>query len=493
MLNKYRFLPLPVDVAYGGISFLISSLNNIFILFYMSTYLYVFKIDSTSFYIGETLFMVWNAVNDPMFGWISDNDSLHNDNRKCYSVDEIVKKRIKALSTFGPLFAVSFLLIWFQIFPVGIQFSIVLCLYDCFLTIVDLHHQALLADLVVNSKERCKLNSYCSTFNAAGTISVFLSFMLWNKKDLFHFQLFCTGMAIMVFIGFFICCHSIGQYYNKKGVVTSVVPHNSKDSIVAMKKYLRQICHHRNFLLFSLMNLVQVFHCHFNSNFFPLVIHKLLGKVLSSQAGAILLGISFLVPHLNNLYFLQLCSKYGTYFVIKVLFYIKLSLGVSMWVIGAGYWYVLCIFVASNRVFTEGICKLLNLVLTDIVDEDYVKFRRKSPVAALIIGTSAFLSKPGQTFAPLLGSYLMCVNTGQSMFLGDDESGNENLLEQGPSTNVDSDSVKEGCFNVLVSIPIWCAIVQIVAWNLFSLHGKHLSKIKGERYNEITSRDCQRV
>lgn len=66
----------------------------------------------------------------------------------------------------------------------------------------------------------------------------------------------------------------------------------------------------------------------------------------------------------------------------------------------------------SNRVFTEGTCKLLNLVISDLVDEDVVLHKRSQAVSALMFGTVAFLSKPGQTLAPLIGTLLLAINTG---------------------------------------------------------------------------------
>ena len=66
----------------------------------------------------------------------------------------------------------------------------------------------------------------------------------------------------------------------------------------------------------------------------------------------------------------------------------------------------------SNRVFTEGTCKLLNLVISDLVDEDYVKFQRHNPASALLFGMSSLLAKPGQTIAPLLGTWLLNQLTG---------------------------------------------------------------------------------
>lgn len=482
---------LPIHVAYGTLSFIISSINNIFLLFYMSTFLYVYKIDSTSFYIGETLFLVWNSINDPLFGWISDSDAFKNKHeKKNKDMDDIVAKRLNALSKFGPLFALSFLLFWFQVFPVGLQFSLALCLYDSFLTMVDLHHQSLLADLVIDSNARVKLNTYCSIFSAAGTITVFISFTLWNKEDMVFFQIFCCCIAFFAIIGFNICCDSMKQFYfasSNVGRKISTAAAANESNIVAVKKYIRQVFQHRNFLIFSFINLIQVFHCHFNSNFFPLVLNQLLGQSLAPQSGAVLLGLSFLIPHLNNLYFLQLCRKYGSFCIIQVLFLVKLFLGAIMWKIGSSYWYILCLFVASNRVFTEGTCKLLNLVITDLVDEDYVKFRRKTPVSALIFGTVAFLSKPGQTLAPLLGSYLIYLNTGQSIFLNKNEDGDRNdWLKEVSSLAIDPEIVREGSFRVLVSIPIFSAIMQIIAWHFFSLHGKYLEKIKSQRSVEKT-------
>ena len=68
----------------------------------------------------------------------------------------------------------------------------------------------------------------------------------------------------------------------------------------------------------------------------------------------------------------------------------------------------------SNRVFTEGTCKLLSLVISDLVDEDFVLHGRHQAVSALIFGTSALLSKPGQSFAPLVGSWVLSLQTGKN-------------------------------------------------------------------------------
>ena len=75
---------------------------------------------------------------------------------------------------------------------------------------------------------------------------------------------------------------------------------------------------------------------------------------------------------------------------------------------------ICCLIICcSNRVFTEGTCKLLNLVITDLVDEDCVVNGREQAVSALLFGSAALLSKPGQTLAPLIGTWLLNIQTGK--------------------------------------------------------------------------------
>ena len=66
----------------------------------------------------------------------------------------LILKRLHMLSTNGPLLGISFLCFWFLWTYPGLQFVVCLCLYDGFLTAVDLHHTALLADLALSAKER---------------------------------------------------------------------------------------------------------------------------------------------------------------------------------------------------------------------------------------------------------------------------------------------------------------------------------------------------
>uniref|UniRef100_A0A1A8N8W7 Transmembrane protein 180 n=1 Tax=Nothobranchius pienaari TaxID=704102 RepID=A0A1A8N8W7_9TELE len=483
---------LSTAVLYGSLALFTSILHNVFLLYYVETFVAIYKIDKISFWVGETIFLIWNSLNDPLFGWLSDRSFLSSpQSGSQITTPEVVLKRLKALSTNGPLFSLSFLAFWVAWASPGLQFLLCLCLYDGFLTMVDLHHSALLADLAVSAADRTRLNFHCSVFSALGSLSVFLSYWFWDKEDFYSFRFFCVTLAAFSILGFFFVSRLLQRRFKKdahpkqdeastlKELSVGSAPFTQPDRPVTIRQYLKQLSKHKNFLWFVSMNLIQVFHCHFNSNFFPLFLEHLLSDNISASAGSILLGISYVAPHLNNMYFLTLCQRYGVYQVIRWLFLLKLALSVVMLLAGADHIYLLCIFIASNRVFTEGTCKLLKLVVSDLVDEDFVVNRRQQAASALLFGMVALLTKPGQTFAPLIGTWLLCVYTGYDIF--DRAPMKDSVMVSDTASSSGTPPLRLGCFYMLVFVPIACALLQLAAWSRFTLHGRKLQGIKTQR------------
>ncbi|KAB5555625.1 hypothetical protein PHYPO_G00036300 [Pangasianodon hypophthalmus] len=443
-------LGVSTAVLYGSLALFVSILHNVFLLYYVDTFVSVYKIDKLSFWVGETVFLIWNSLNDPLFGWLSDRSFLSTpQSGSQISSPEVVLKRLQSLARNGPLFALSFLAFWVAWAHPGLQFLICLCLYDGFLTLVDLNHNALLADLAVSANER-----------------TMLGFAVVSRILCRRFQSEVQS-------------HRNGEGELLKELSVGQAPLAQTEKPITLGEYLKQLSRHRNFMWFVSMNLVQVFHCHFNSNFFPLFLEHLLSDRISASTGSFLLGISYIAPHVNNLYFLTLCQKLGVYRVVRGLFLLKLVLSIAMLLAGADQVYLLCLFIASNRVFTEGTCKLLNLVITDLVDEDFVLNRRQQAASALLFGMVALVTKPGQTFAPLIGTWLLCVYTGYDIF----ERGplKDSVAAVGVSGTESSLPLRQGCFYLLVFVPISCALLQLLAWSRFTLHGRRLRGIKAMR------------
>lgn len=504
------------SVLYGSLALFISVLHNVFLLYYVETFVSVYKIDKVSFWVGETVFLIWNSVNDPLFGWLSDRAFLGSTqpgsapSLSSPPPSAVVLQRVSSLCTSGPLLALSFLSFWGCWARPALQFPVCLCLYDGFLTAADLQHSALMSDLALSAARRARLSFHCSVAGALGSASVFLSYAFWDKRDMRAFRLFCAALAAFSALGFLLAARALRTRFQEDKEqeedgarpkreeqaaalkeLSAIVP-PPPEKPVTVGQYVKQLSKHRNFMWFVSMNLIQVFHCHFNSNFFPLFLEHLLSDHISASTGSLLLGVSYIAPHLNNLYFLTLCRRYGVYHIIRWLFMLKLGLSVAMLLAGADHIYLLCIFIASNRVFTEGTCKLLKLVISDLVDEDYVVNRRRQAASALLFGMVALLTKPGQTLAPLIGTWLLCVYTGYDIFDRSPPLTDPAVAPPlgplappigpvAPPLGSVTPPLRLGCFHMLVLVPIFCSLLQLVAWSRFTLHGRRLQGVKAQR------------
>lgn len=206
---------LPVDYCYGSMSFFLTILHNIFLLYHVDMFVTVYKIDKTSFWIAESIFLLWNSLNDPLFGWLSDSKYLGNSIKQ-----DIVMQRLKKIAISGPLFALTFLLFWFPWGFPWLQLVVCLCLYDTFLTMIDLHHSALLADLAISSETRTKLNGKSSCFSALGSASVFISYLLWDKSNFKSFRVYCSCIAVVSVLGFIEMSRAVKTAYIKENHIT---------------------------------------------------------------------------------------------------------------------------------------------------------------------------------------------------------------------------------------------------------------------------------
>uniref|UniRef100_A0A2I2Y2C5 Major facilitator superfamily domain containing 13A n=1 Tax=Gorilla gorilla gorilla TaxID=9595 RepID=A0A2I2Y2C5_GORGO len=76
-------LGLPTAVVYGSLALFTTILHNVFLLYYVDTFVSVYKINKIAFWVGETVFLLWNSFNDPLFGWLSDRQFLSSQPRLC--------------------------------------------------------------------------------------------------------------------------------------------------------------------------------------------------------------------------------------------------------------------------------------------------------------------------------------------------------------------------------------------------------------------------
>ncbi|XP_026518332.2 transmembrane protein 180-like, partial [Terrapene carolina triunguis] len=243
------------------------------------------------------VFMIWNAINDPLFGYIQDNSKVPCCSRRQFSI------------LYGaPLYGLAFLLPWFPWkhyeegdWLNGLHLIVALCAFDGLLTFVLLAQCALFAEISTRHESRLQLIKYNQVATLIGSTSIlFCGLISDNMENFAYFQIFTVlvaalATACMCYTGIY----STSQYEQRETAVENTSLENndkalSWSSVISLTK---QIMTQKNFILFVTMNFFQVFHLAFCNNFMMIFADNLIPKdVLSSFIRSIMYGAGFICP-----------------------------------------------------------------------------------------------------------------------------------------------------------------------------------------------------
>jgi len=124
---------------------------------------------------ASVIYAVWNAINDPLFGYVTD------------STRSRLGRRIPYMRYTAPFLALTFILVWFAPTRAGQQavfwwMLVTMLLYDPAYTIIGLVYSALLPEVTESDAERNGLQISSSLFGLLGTILGFVIPDLFRPK-----------------------------------------------------------------------------------------------------------------------------------------------------------------------------------------------------------------------------------------------------------------------------------------------------------------------
>ncbi|XP_030592325.1 transmembrane protein 180-like isoform X1 [Archocentrus centrarchus] len=456
----------PAALAYAMTTLGSSMINNIFSFYYVKLFLNRYKISEGAFHQSQVVYMVWNAVNDPLFGYLQDNSRV-----ACCS-----QRRLSILYG-APLYSLSFLLAWFPWrsyapgdWLSGLHLAVALCAFDGMLTFVLLAQCALFAEISSHHQNRLRLIKYNQVASLIGSSSVlFCGVVSRNMEDFTGFQAFTVLIAVlscgcMLYTGF----HSESRFDNKVNQYESVVPGSDDQtshacSFSTLRMLTWQILTNRDFQLFVLMNFFQVFMLAFFNNFTMIFAENLIPPdVLPSFAKSIMYGAGFICPQLLVLSSQRLLHGLGYYRIILFTFYVEAGMAAVMLAVGPQHYYVLAFFLTINMVIIQACFSLFGLPLADIIDTDLQKYKRSSPLSSMVFGTNALFTKPAQSLAPMM--VLSILN----------QFGYEQLKDAAKDSNQSAlESLHSIMFYLVCLVPMCVAALQVLAWRPFSIRNSH--------------------
>lgn len=246
----------------------------------------------------QVVYMIWNALNDPLFGYMQDNSRM-----PCCS-----RRRLSILYG-APFYALAFLLAWFPWrayqsgdWLSGLHLMVTLCAFDGMLTFVMLAQCALFAEISSQHQNRLRLIQYSQVASLVGSSSVlFCGLISHNMEDFGAFQAFCVLVAMlacgcMLYTGL----NSESRFDSKThpdGSSSSSPSSQPQLSLASVVSMTLQILINRDFQLFVLMNFFQVFMVAFCSNFTMIFAEHLIPPdVLPSLAKSLMYGAAFICP-----------------------------------------------------------------------------------------------------------------------------------------------------------------------------------------------------
>jgi Na+/melibiose symporter-like transporter len=286
--------------AYAIISLASGMMNSVFFFYYVNIFLNRYKIQESWFQTSQVLFMIWNAINDPLFGYWQDNFR-----------GECFKTRSSAIKYGALLWAISFLLPWFpwtndpaNTVIIGIHLTVSLFMYDALLTSVLLAQCAVFTEMSKRTEDRMRLVRYTQVASFVGHFSVFVcEYFSSNLKNYRTFQGITIVIAILAWLLLRYAGNNVMTEYDQtlpngnKDTKEVITPGTGGTGFRAYLKLTWQIMKNWNFICFVVTNFLTIFCSTYLTNFSRIICNYLIPDTdLSSFWRSALYGSFMIIP-----------------------------------------------------------------------------------------------------------------------------------------------------------------------------------------------------
>lgn len=337
---------------------------------------------------GWFAFGFWNAVNDPIAGWLSDRTRTRWGRRRFFI-------GLLAIPT-----AVAFALVWLPPFEKGntaalmVYFLVVISIYDMLQSIVTLNQDALFPEMYQDTHERANGASIRQLVGfVAGTgMAVALTPTIYEELGWDALAILWGSIAVLMY------------FLSLKGIQEGVVLVASDERPLSWREQMRVVMTNRTFLIVLGINFVTRFILAVLLAILPFYADYVLeieGEQLSQLVSALLVasGISLLawqaiIKRLGTRLSMILSMAFAGLFAIPLLFMSSLSATAAV--------------LALLGVAMGGTVLGPDMLFAEVVDEDYVRtgqrregmyrgilgfiFRFPPAVAGLILGEGLALA-----------------------------------------------------------------------------------------------------
>ncbi|CAJ0594601.1 unnamed protein product [Cylicocyclus nassatus] len=402
MLNRDN--PL-VAIASG--QFALSIMQVMFMFYYVKIYLNIFHVPQVWFNIAQTLFMFWNAINDPLFGYMQDKPGSW------------LNSRTRVIRSFAPFLVISFVFMWVPWSEgsalEGMHLILSLFLYDAFFSAIGVAWGALFADSTKEPRLRVAAMKYSQIAILASVNIIAITEKLSHSLDrLLVFQTITVVVALVALYCFMIAgsLRPSLPFSAEKGSLLADVddfttPARGKE-MTSMWDATKEILLERDFMAIIGSNFIHTARSVSHMNFASIATELLIPQTILPKGSirlSLFYGVLTLGPQILLILNERLINKCGAYRILMTTYAISFFSGLTFFFASDPYF--IMIFMVIDSITVHSAAPLFNIIISDFIDDDAKRHSRKSGLSSLVFSLNALVVKPAQSIAPVVVVYIL--------------------------------------------------------------------------------------
>ncbi len=428
-------------------------------------YFTVVKIPLPLMILTYIIWGIWNAINDPMLGALSERTKHRGKwgKRRFYLLISIIPLCVMVILMFYVPFNTSDKILEF------VYFLLTIVIFEFFYTMFDVNVNALFPEMFPNMKQRATTNLLIKGLTVVALILSSLIPMIFISDyvpendaqiPLIKSEYFIMAVVIAVFTLI------ISIPFLLKGIEEKAEKAEDFEKRPSFFKSMKITLTNKTFVKFVVAN-TAVWYCF---SILPMIIpiyaEFVIGGSLFAGGGSLIVGIALMLAFVIAALVLPIHKKLGLKYGMRKAFMITLGIWICtlfpfLFITGEAFQIAFILLIALQGFPLSGALFYVDILHADVIDEDAVKFGVKR--SASFYGINAFIHRI---------SIILVILTIGLMF------GNIGWDKQFDPLPSDPFLVTLGLKAIMVIFPSIALVIGLLAMKSYGLHGERLERVR---------------